>query len=397
MAPCGARYRVAAGGLTRGRSAVPERAWRGLPGAALPGTPGRVSTLDLFERAPAAAEVVREAAPQVVPGELWVIDATALLFRAYYGMPPRSTPVGVPIGAVLGLAQLLLQIVRRNRARRIALVYDAGRETFRNRLDPRYKAQRGEPPPDLVPQFDLALQLGQALGFAAYSVPDFEADDLMATLARHAGASGVGARLVSVDKDVCQLVRDAGPAVVIEDPKKGDVVDEACVRQRIGVLPSRVVDAMALTGDSSDNIPGVRGVGPRAAVALIEAFGDLEGIYADLGRVEAMALRGAKGLARKLELGRAEAFLARDLVRLCDAVPIDGKGAAPGRAAVPGGAGGLLAQTHWQGPRADAAGFFDALGTHGPLRAFRALRASLEPAPPPKRQATDGEIRLRSP
>ncbi|MBA3549204.1 MAG: hypothetical protein H0T76_22250 [Nannocystis sp.] len=358
-----------------------------------------MSNLDLFDRLPAVAEplpavvpVVPEVVPEVVPavivpvvivpvvpavveGELWVIDATALLFRAFFGMPPRYSPSGVPIGAVLGLSQLLLQVVRRNRARRIALVYDAGRETFRNRLDPRYKAQRGEPPPELVPQFELALRLGQALGFAAYSVPDFEADDLMATLACQARAVGVGARLVSVDKDVCQLVRDAGPAVVVEDPKKGDILNEAGVRQRMGVAPAHVVDVMALTGDSSDNIPGVRGVGPMAAVALIEAFGDLEGIYADLGRVEALTLRGAKGLARKLEAGRAEAFLARDLVRLCDAVPIDGLGAGPGRAAVPTGTGGLLTQTSWRGPGADAGELFDEIGTHGALRAFAALRA----------------------
>jgi DNA polymerase-1 len=353
-----------------------------------------MSTLDLFERVPAAPAVVAE---ELVPGELWVIDATALLFRAYYGMPPRSSPAGVPIGAVLGLCQLVLQIVRRNRARRIALVYDAGRETFRNRLDPRYKAQRGEPPPDLVPQFELALALGQALGFAAYSVPDFEADDLMATLAHRATAAGVGARLVSIDKDVCQLVRDAGPPIVVEDPKTGDILDEAGVRQRMGVEPARVVDAMALTGDSSDNIPGVRGVGPRAAVALIEAFGDLEGIFADLGRVEALALRGAKGLAKKLEAGRAEAFLARDLVRLCDAVPIEGVVTLPGRAAAPGGPGGLLTQTCWMGPRADAGRFFDGLGTHGPLRAFAALRTWLDQAPPTKRQVPGGEIRLQSP
>jgi DNA polymerase-1 len=100
------------------------------------------------------------------------------------------------VGAVFGLAQLVLQIVRRERARRVALVYDAGRTTFRNRIDPRYKAQRGEPPAELVPQFELALRLGQALGFAAYSVPDFEADDLMATLARVGREEGMAVRLV---------------------------------------------------------------------------------------------------------------------------------------------------------------------------------------------------------
>lgn len=326
-----------------------------------------VSVVSVVAAAPATSEV---------GPELLVVDATALLFRAFFGMQPRYSPAGVPIGAVLGLAQLLSQVVRRRRPRHVALVYDAGRETFRNRIDPRYKAQRGEPPPELVPQFELALRLGQALGFAAYSVPDYEADDLMATLARRAREAGASARLVSVDKDVCQLVRDAAPGVCVEDPRTAEVCDEAGVRQRMGVAPGRVVDAMALIGDSSDNIPGVRGVGPRAAVALLEAFENLEGIYADLGRVEALDLRGARGLARKLEAGRAEAFLARELVRLCDAAPVDEVAAAPGRAAAPCGPGGLLAHTRWHGPRADAAALFDELGTYGALRGFQALRAS---------------------
>ena len=369
-----------------------------MPCATPPGTPGvRMPNLDLFERelpavpgpmpvmptpvmptpVVATPEMPAAGAAGAAGAELWVIDATALLFRAYHGMRPQLSPRGVPVGAVLGLGQLLNHIVRRDRARHVALVFDAGRETFRNRIDPRYKAQRGEPPPDLVPQFELALRLAQALGFAAYSVPDYEADDLMATLARKARAAGAAARLVSVDKDVCQLVRDAAPGVRVADPKTGEVCDEAGVCQRMGVAPRRVVEAMALTGDSSDNIPGVRGVGPRAAVALVEAFEHLEGIYADLGRVEALALRGAKGLARKLEAGRAEAFLARELVRLCDEVPVDAVAAAPGRAAAPTGAGGLLAQTRWGGPQADATRLFVELGSSGALRGFHALRAWL--------------------
>lgn len=355
-------------------------------------TVAEMSTLPLFDwepaelpdlmpdRVPEAAPVRqwnRIAAPEGPP-ELWVIDATALLVRAYHGMHPRWSRSGAPVGALHGLAQLLMQVVRRNAARQVAVVYDAGRSTFRNRIDPRYKAHRGEPPEDLAAQLEPALRLGQALGFAAYSVPDYEADDLAATLARVAREAGTATRLVSVDKDLCQLVRDAGPAVRLEDPKTGELYDEASVRQRMGVLPASVVDLMALTGDTSDNIPGVRGVGRQAAVALLETFGDLEGIFADLGRIEAMTLRGAKGLARKLEAGRDEAFLARKLVRLCDEVPVAAvEAVGSGRAAVPGAAGDLLARTRWAGPGAGAEELFAELGIQGTLRGFFALHGAL--------------------
>lgn len=292
--------------------------------------------------------------------ELWVIDGTALLFRAYYGMPPRRSPAGEPVGAVLGLGHLLRHLLRRA-PERVVLVFDAGRTTFRNRLDPRYKANRGEPPPDLAPQFERAREFGVAAGFVSLSVPDFEADDLMATLARSAAAAGLRTRLFSVDKDLCQLVRDEAPAVVLEDPRTSDVCDAAGVAARIGVRPAQVVDYMALVGDSTDNIPGVPGVGPKAAQALISEFGDLDALYASLARVELLPLRGAKGLARKLEAGRDEAFLARALVRLHDAVPL--------------GELDLHAHTRWRGPRDDADEFFAALGSAGALRGLRSLAA----------------------
>lgn len=307
--------------------------------------------------------------------ELVVIDATALLFRAYFGVPPRVSRRGVPVGAVLGMASFVAQVLRRTRPRHVALVYDAGRTTFRTRIDPRYKANRGEPPEDLVPQFDLALRLGEALGFACCSVPDYEADDLMATLVRLAGEAGAAARLVSVDKDVCQLVRDHEPRVAIEDPKTGAACDEAGVVRRIGVRPGQAVDAMALIGDTSDNIAGVRGVGPQAAAALLANFADLDEIYADLGRVAGLPLRGARGLARKLAEGRDEAFLARKLVKLHDAVPLHEVVTSPGRAARPRGAGDILEQTRWLGPGAEAPALAAELGSEGLLRAFAALSA----------------------
>ncbi len=290
--------------------------------------------------------------------ELWVIDGTALLFRAYYGMPPRRSPAGVPVGAVLGLGQFLRAILRR-RPGWVAVVHDAGKATFRNRIDPRYKANRGDPPPDLAPQFDLARRFTEVAGLLTYSVPDYEADDLMATLARRARAEGLATRLFSADKDLCQLVRDDAPRVVLEDPRTGDVTDAAGVVRRIGVSPERAVEFFALTGDSTDNVPGVPGVGPKAALSLVQAFGDLDRLYADLPRVATLPLRGARSLVARLEAGRDEAFLARALVRLHDGVPI--------------GAPTLRSAARWRGPRADAAAFFADIGGQGALAGLRGL------------------------
>lgn len=292
--------------------------------------------------------------------ELWVIDATALLFRAYYGMPARLSPTGGHVGAVLGLGHFLRGILRRRPAF-VAIVHDAGQRTFRNRIDPRYKANRGDPPPDLAPQFDLARAFTEVAGLLTFSVPDYEADDLMATLARRAREEGLATRLFSGDKDLCQLVRDDAPRVVIEDPRTGEVYDADGVVRRVGVAPGRCVDFFALTGDTTDNVPGVPGVGPKAALSLVDAFGDLDRLYADLPRVATLPLRGARSLAQRLEAGRDEAFLARALVRLDDDVPI--------------GAPVLRSAARWRGPRADADAFFAALGGQGALRGLRGLSA----------------------
>jgi DNA polymerase-1 len=293
--------------------------------------------------------------------ELLVLDGTALLFRAYYGSKRAfRSPDGVEVGAVLGVCHTVQRLLRWETPDRVAVVFDAGQRTFRNDLDPRYKAQRGSPPDDLKPQFDLARAAIDHLGLPAWTRPGFEADDLMATLARLAGETGRPCRLMSVDKDLCQLVYDGAPAVVVEDPHGGKVYDADGVRRRLGVPPSQVVDYMALIGDSSDNIPGVRGVGPKAAQALLEAFGDLDAIYRELHRVADLPVRGAKTLAAKLEAGREEALLARELVTLLDDVDM--------------GIDDLDARTTWGGPGGeDAERFFEALGFLGPLRGMRAL------------------------
>ncbi|HGG57869.1 MAG TPA: hypothetical protein ENK31_08755, partial [Nannocystis exedens] len=294
-------------------------------GAATVGAATVASAVSKTEEEKAAAgdqPVSRERVEKQASPTLLVVDGTALLFRVYYGMPSRKAENGVEVGAVMGVCHQLLGISRRRLEDHIVVVYDAGQETFRNRIDPRYKANRGDPPDDLVPQFDLVKEASTALGFASLTLVDYEADDLMATLAARAREAGMRTRLVAIDKDLCQVVSDEAPAIDLCDPKTDVLTDAAGVVLRLGVRPEQVVDFMALTGDSTDNIKGVRGVGPKAAQALLAAFGSLDGILDNLARIEFLSVRGAKGLAKKMEAGREDALLARRLVCLDDAVPM---------------------------------------------------------------------------
>ncbi len=276
---------------------------------------------------------------------LMVIDGTALLFRAYFGGAGGRDADGVEVGAVRAVARRLAGTVRAARPGHVAVVFDAGQRTFRNDLEPAYKANRGDPPPDLVPQFDRARAAAAALGLAVFSVPGFEADDLAATLARLGRAAGLGVRLLSVDKDLAQLVVDEPPAVVQEDPWTGRVWDAAGVEARLGVPPSQVVCLQSLCGDSTDNLPGVKGVGARTAAALLRALGSLDRIYADLDAVASVPVRGARTLGDKLAAGRAAAFATRELVRLRDDVPLE--------------LGDLAAATRYEPGRTDAAFLLD--------------------------------------
>ena len=251
---------------------------------------------------------------------LHVLDGTAALFRAWFSVTERPAPDGVEVGAVWGFGQWLGKVVRRTRPTHLAVVFDAGMWTFRNEIWPDYKANRGEPPDDLVPQFDLAYDLCVALGFPSFRTDGYEADDLMATLARRAVGAGLEAALVTPDKDVLQLVSDA---VCVLDPKELDAIDGPMVKERFGVEASQLVDYLALAGDPTDNVPGVKGVGPKTAQALIAAFGSVDGLYEDLDRVATLDVRGAKGLGDKLREHEEEARLSRRLVVLDEEAPME--------------------------------------------------------------------------
>jgi len=295
--------------------------------------------------------------------EIVVIDGTALLFRAYYGARPAEAVDGTPIGAVLGTARTLVDMMGRARTSHVIVVFDAGQRTFRNTLDPAYKANRGAPPPDLVPQFDLVQEMVGALGFATLCVPGFEADDLMATVARQAHQQGWGTWLLSPDKDLYQLVNDSPPGVRVFHWHNRTVIDADEVIARIGVSPEFAVDYFALVGDSSDNVRGVRGVGPKAASALVSSFGSLAQIYARLDDVSTLSVRGAKSLREKLEAGREDAELALELVTLKDDVSVEVDGP-------------LGPWARWMGPKDEARAVFARLGVDAPLQAMRTIHAS---------------------
>jgi DNA polymerase-1 len=248
----------------------------------------------------------------------YLIDGMAYVFRAFFAMRSMSAPDGTPINAVFGLGMTLQKFLADHDPQVMACCFDAGSQTFRNEIFPDYKANRGAPPEELIPQFDLCRELVGCMGIPTVMCPGYEADDLIATLTGQLRAAGHDVVIVSGDKDLAQLLQ---PGVRIYNLAKDDWWDADGVPARMGVRADQVLDYLALTGDAVDNIPGVRGVGPKAATALLEAFGDLDAVYADLDRVETLPVRGAKGLRKKLETGREQAWLSRKLAALEYAAP----------------------------------------------------------------------------
>ena len=245
-----------------------------------------------------------------MPQTAWLIDGMAYVFRSFYGMPPMAAPDGTPINAVYGLGMTLQKLLAERKPELLACCFDAGAHTFRNEMYPAYKANRGEPPADLIPQFDICRELVARMGIATVTSPGFEADDLIATLTVRLRNEGHEVVIVTGDKDLAQLV---GPGVRIFDLARDLWWDADGIPARLGVRADQVVDLLALTGDAVDNIPGVRGVGPKAAAALLREFANLGAIYEGLDRVEALPIRGARTLREKLENGRENAWLSHGL------------------------------------------------------------------------------------
>ena len=253
------------------------------------------------------------APPNPAPPHLVLIDGSGFIFRAFHALPPMTRPDGVPVNAAFGFTNMLAKLRREHVGTHLAVIFDAGRHTFRNRLYEQYKAQRPEPPEELRPQFALVREATLAFGVASIELADWEADDLIASYARAAVAAGGRATIVSSDKDLMQLLR---PGVEMLDPIKNKPIGPAEVMEKFGVAPDRLIDAQALMGDSVDNVPGVPGIGPKNAAQLLAEFGDLDGVLA-----AAPTMKPSK--RRDMLIAHADAArLSRLLVTLRDDVPL---------------------------------------------------------------------------
>ena len=256
--------------------------------------------------------------------KILVVDCTALLFRYHHSRhsEPYPSPKGMDIGAVVSVLKALNRMLNVGRPMGLAAVFDAGRITFRNELFPAYKEQREPTPPELKCQFPILYDCVKAIGIPTFREPGFEADDLMATFSRIAKAHDTPAQLISVDKDLHQLVSDAAPYIQQVDIFARRIIDENGVKARLGVPPELVVDFQALVGDSADNIPGIKGVGPKTAARLLNHFGSIESIYDNLSQILDLKIRGAQRVSNLLIENKDSLELMRTLVRLRSDVPM---------------------------------------------------------------------------
>jgi DNA polymerase-1 len=243
---------------------------------------------------------------------LYLVDGSGFIFRAFHALPPMTNPAGVPVNAVFGFVTMLMKLMDDADADHLAVIFDAGRRTFRNDIYPDYKAHRPDPPEELIPQFSLIRDAVRAFNVAAVELPGYEADDLIATYARQAVEQGAEVTIVSSDKDLMQLVRDG---VRLFDPMKNRRIGPDEVFEKFAVAPDKVVDVQALAGDPTDNVPGVPGIGVKTAAQLIDEYGDLDTLLA-----RAAEIRQPK--RRETLLANAEAArVSRELVRLKADVP----------------------------------------------------------------------------
>lgn len=209
---------------------------------------------------------------------VFLVDGSGFIFRAFHALPPMSRPDGTRVNAVYGFTQMLMKLIADTDADHIAVIFDTARKSFRNDFYPEYKANRPPPPDDLIPQFDIIREAVRAFNVPSVEMEGFEADDLIATYTRQAREAGAKVTIVSSDKDLMQLVHDG--EVVLFDAMKNKEIRGKDVVAKFGVGPDKVVDVQALAGDSTDNVPGVPGIGVKTAAQLIAQYGDVETLLA---------------------------------------------------------------------------------------------------------------------
>ncbi|MCK6418577.1 MAG: DNA polymerase I [Alphaproteobacteria bacterium] len=244
---------------------------------------------------------------------LYLIDGSGYIFRAYFALPQNLTnPKGEPIGAVLGFCNMLYKLLTDLQAHHIAVIFDAARRNFRNEIYAEYKAHRPDAPEDLIPQFPYFRKAAEAFGVPAIEMEGYEADDLIATYAKLARAQGMKVVVVGSDKDLYQIINDD---VSLFDPIKQKNIGAAEVVEKFGVGPDKVIEVQALSGDATDNIPGVPGIGPKTAAELIGQFGDVETLIARAAEIK-------QPKRRDLIVSNAQqALISKQLVKLAEDAP----------------------------------------------------------------------------
>jgi len=271
---------------------------------------------------------------------IFLIDASVYVFRAYHSvLPDMADRDGNPVHAVFGFARFIGDLIERMRPRYMAVAFDQRlTNSYRSRIYPAYKANREPQPLDLLAQFEHCRQVCRHLGLAVFTHNEYEADDIIGTLGCLMRDEGIRSAFITRDKDLAQLVRDGD---LFWDYGSREQFGYRDIERHYGVAPERFADYLALTGDDVDNIPGIPGVGPRTAAALMKEFASLDDLYDDLDRVAQLKLRGAKTLSERLREYRESAYLARQLTRItCDmdlGVDVDGlRRRVPNRAALNG-------------------------------------------------------------
>jgi DNA polymerase-1 len=251
---------------------------------------------------------------------LYLIDASSYVYRAFFALPPLTSPSGLLTNAVYGVTTMLLKLLRETTPLYLGAVFDAPGPTFRDELFDDYKANRPAMPDDLAAQFPLVHEIVAAFSIHQLSVAGVEADDVIGTIAARMAARGIDTVVLTGDKDLMQLV---GEHVRLWDTMRDRWIDSEAVRERFGVRPEQVIDIMGLMGDPIDNIPGIKGIGEKTATALVRRFGTIEHLLERLDELESAAdIRGARKLAATLRANAATARLSRELAVVRRDVPL---------------------------------------------------------------------------
>lgn len=235
--------------------------------------------------------------------KLYLVDVSSLFFRAFFAVRPLTSPSGMPTNAIYGFLSMLMKLLKEEKPEYLVFCYDRKEPSFRKGIYPEYKAHRSEMPEDLVPQIPYIKKLADLMGIPSYEVPQYEADDIIGTMTRIGRENQMEVYIVSGDKDFAQLL---APFVYMYDTMKGEKIDTSGAIAKWGVPPEQFIDYLALVGDTSDNIPGVAGIGPKGAQKLLSDYKNLEGIYQNLENI-----KGAT--QEKLRKSRDNAFLSRQL------------------------------------------------------------------------------------